>query len=114
MPVGNNERGSVLPLVGLVMLLLVGACWVLSGVAVDVGTRARAQIAADSAALAGVAGGSEAAGRAASANGARLVSFRENGPRDVTAEASIGRHSVLARAVGDGLHEVINLRATQP
>lgn len=71
------ERGQALPLALVAILLagLVAAGSVRLGVAAS--HRAGAQAAADAAALAGAADGREGASRVASANRARLVSYRE-------------------------------------
>ncbi len=102
----RSESGSILPITGLIMLLLVGSFWGLALLTNDLSGRARAQIAADAAALAGVSGGEAAARQAAAANGANLVEIRSDGSFDVTVQASIGRHVVSARAARNRLEHL--------
>ena len=70
-----DDRGQLTPLVAL-LVVVAGAVSLglgrLAGLAVD---RARAQTAADAAALAGVTAGEPSARRLAEANGAELVQF---------------------------------------
>ncbi|MEM7338121.1 MAG: pilus assembly protein TadG-related protein [Actinomycetota bacterium] len=76
---GAPERGSVMPLVGAVFavsVLLTLAVADLGRAAVD---KARAQAAADAAALAGVVEGQEGAEALAAANGGVVVSFHRDG-----------------------------------
>jgi hypothetical protein len=110
----DRERGQALPLVAVVLVLAAVVLVVvgrLGGAAVD---RARAQTAADAAALAGAAEGEGAAAEAARANGAALESFVARGDevevvarvRDARARATAARLGVAAVAAGgdrDGL-----------
>jgi len=93
----GRERGQALPLVAGVLALVV----VLALGAVRVGAaahdRARAHTAADAAALAGAAGGRAAADRMASANGAHLAAYREQGS-EVEVEVELGGARATARA----------------
>ncbi|HYE78502.1 MAG TPA: M15 family metallopeptidase [bacterium] len=93
----TGEKGQVLPLVAL-MMVVVGAValWLgrLGGAAV---TRAQAQTAADAAALAGAAVGRDAAAAAARWNHARLVSYEEQGA-DARVEVELGGAEAVARA----------------
>lgn len=68
----GNERGSMAPLVALVVVLAGAACLVLGRLGGVATATARAQTAADAAALAGAADGPDAARALARANGARL------------------------------------------
>lgn len=89
------ERGQVLPLllVALVLAGVVGAGLV--RVAVASSRRSGAQAAADAAALAGATEGEAGARRLAAANGATLVSYRQEG---VEVEVVVERHGVTAGA----------------
>ena len=94
-----GERGSVLPLVAVLMVfagVVAASVAELGGAAVS---RAKAQTAADAAALAGAAGGGQQeAARIAAANGGRLVSYDEGPPGDVQVTVSVGAASARARA----------------
>lgn len=96
-----SERGSFLPLLALGLALLIVGALVLGTVGRAVTQRARAQAAADAAALAGVVEGREAAEELARANGATLLSFRVDG-RDTIVEVRVGRATAEARATVDG------------
>jgi len=77
--VPHHERGSILPLVALAMVLA-GITVILLGRLGGAATaRAGARNAADAAALAGAAEGRAAAAALASANGAELLSYEEIG-----------------------------------
>jgi hypothetical protein len=77
--IARTERGQVLPMV-LVAVLVTGVVALgLVHVAAASARRGAAQAAADSAALAGAAGGEQEARSAAAANGARLVSYETSG-----------------------------------
>jgi secretion/DNA translocation related TadE-like protein len=93
----RDERGQAAVL--LVGLVAVAAAVLLALVPVAhaVADRARAESAADAAALAGAADGEDAAREVAEANGARLVRWLAEGP-DVWVEVAVGR--VHARAKG--------------
>ena len=73
------EAGSVLPLLGLAISFLLVAAVVLAGLGDRVVSRARAQSAADAAALAGVVEGRAGAEELARANQARLETFEQSG-----------------------------------
>ena len=99
----ERERGQVLPLVALLLVVAGGAMlWLgrLGGAAVS---RAQAQTAADMAALAGAVGGRSDAVALAAANGARLVAFEQRGGQ-AWAKVELGRAvaSARARRTGDG------------
>ncbi len=90
------ERGQALPLVALVLVLVLLLALVIGAVGEATIDRARAQTAADAAALAGAAEGLDAARELARRNGARLVSFDAGPPVEVVVEVD-GRRAV-ARA----------------
>ena len=97
-----RERGQVLPLVAVVLVVAGAAMWCLgrlSGAAVE---RARARTAADAAALAGAAEGEAAARSIAAANGGRLVSFVRAGA-DVIVRVEVGDATAPARARREGV-----------
>ncbi len=92
-----EERGQVLPLVAVTMVVAGLACLALGrlgGVAV---ARAQAVTAADAAALAGAAAGEQAAGQAAERNGARLATFEQFGA-DTRVVVELGGSRATARA----------------
>lgn len=93
----SAERGSVTPLVALVMLAVGGLCLGLGRLGADAVSSARARTAADAAALAGAAEGEDAARSLAEANGATLVEFRSEGA-EVQVRARVGDFEVDARA----------------
>ena len=96
-----EERGQVLPLLAVV-IVLAGLAMVavvrFGAVAVD---RGRASTAADAAALGGAAEGRDRAAELARANGGRLVSYEERGD-DARVRVEVGRVSATARARRDG------------
>jgi zinc D-Ala-D-Ala carboxypeptidase len=73
------ERGSITPLLALVVLAMGGLALGLGRLGGDAVAAARAAAAADAAALAGAAAGEEAAREAADANGASVVAYRPDG-----------------------------------
>lgn len=81
-PESRAERGAVLPLVALSLVMVLVAVAIVGGVADRAIRRARAQSAADASSLAGVADGRSAAARFAEINGAELVTF-EPGSNEV-------------------------------
>ena len=96
-----EERGQVLPLLAVVILLagLATAAVVRFGaVAIDC---ARASTAADAAALAGAANGEDEAKAVAAANGGHLVTYEELGD-DSRVRVAVGRVSATARARRSG------------
>jgi hypothetical protein len=92
-----SERGSALPLVVLTLTLVSVAALVLAAVTGTVVDRARAQAAADAAALAAVVEGPQAAAELAAANGAELVTARVADGVAVV-EVRVGRVVARARA----------------
>ena len=99
---GSGDRGQVLPLLALVVVVAAGAAVLLAHLGGEVVDRARARNAADAAALAGVTGGRPAAAHAASVNGAVLDRFAEVGGQvEVTVHVGASRATARA-ALGDG------------
>ncbi len=92
------ERGSALPLVAALMVLFGCIVVVIARQAVPATDRARAQTAADAAALAGAAEGRAAARRLAEANGAELIAYLELGGGDVDVTVRLGSAEASARA----------------
>jgi len=93
----GRDRGQVLPLIVVVLALALGLVVVVGRVGAAAADRARAQTAADAAALAGVEGGRPAATRIAAEHGGELVAFDL---RDgvVAVEVRLGVASAAARA----------------
>ncbi|HEX2039674.1 MAG TPA: M15 family metallopeptidase [Acidimicrobiales bacterium] len=97
-PVCRSEKGQVLPLVALALVLVGGACLVLARLGAVAVARARAVAAADAAALAGAVDGEHAARRVAEANGARVERFERVGRTDVRVRVAFGPAQGRARA----------------
>ena len=95
----SGARGSITPLVVLLVLAAGGLCLALGRLGSDAVDAGRARTAADAAALAGAGGGESAARRVAEANGGSVVSFEADG-FEVEVRVRVGRASVVARAVG--------------
>lgn len=93
----GNERGSMAPLVALVVVLAGVACLVLGRLGGVATATARAQTAADAAALAGAADGPDAARSLARANGARVARLDVDGD-DVEVAVVVGDDGVAAVA----------------
>ncbi len=92
-----GDRGQVLPLMALVILVGMAAALAMARLGVEVVDRARARTAADAAALAGVEGGRDAADAAARANGGRVVRFvARDGATEV--EVRVGGAEATSRA----------------
>lgn len=94
----GNERGSMAPLVALVVVLAGAACLVLGRVGGLAAATARAQTAADAAALAGAADGPDAARDLARANGARVARLEVDGDAVEVAVVLGGDVAAVARA----------------
>jgi len=93
----RRDGGQVVPLV-LAVMVVVGAVMIaLTHLGATATQRARAQTAADAAALAGAAEGRSAAEKLANANGARLVSYRDVGS-DVIVTVAVEDVPATARA----------------
>ena len=99
----DEERGSALPMLVLGVVLAGTLALQIGRMGGAAGSRARAQTAADAAALAGAADGEHAARALAEANGARLVSFEERGAdARVVVEVGPARATGRARREGGG------------
>jgi hypothetical protein len=96
-----RERGSVLPLVALLVVAAGGLCLVLGRLGGEAVAAGRARTAADAAALAGAADGEAAARAVARANGAELLRGRQEGTAFV-AEVRLAGETATARAEGTG------------
>jgi hypothetical protein len=96
-----RERGQVVPLLALVVVVAAGAAILLARVGGEVVDRARARNAADAAALAGVTGGRPAAAHVAAANGAVLDRFAGVGDQ-VEVTVHVGASRATARAAPGG------------
>lgn len=93
------DRGQVVPLMVLAIMVL-GALLVLAVRHNELlNDRARAQTAADAAALAGAAEGPDRARQLAAANGAEMLSWRAEG-EGVEVVVRVGNAQATARAVG--------------
>ena len=99
----ERERGSAVPLIALVVVLVGGVVMGLGRIGVAGAARAAARTAADAAALAGAADGRAAAEALAQANGAELVSFEGIG-LDTRVTVRLGPAEAVGRArrVGGG------------
>lgn len=95
----RDESGQVLPLIVLLIALIGMLSMYLARVGEAATSRARAQTAADAAALAGAAQGESAARDEAAANGGRLVSYREI-DGDVRVKVQVREAHAEARAQG--------------
>lgn len=100
-PEKPGQRGSVLPLVALLVVVAGGLCVALGRLGGDAVEAAQARTAADAAALAGAAEGEDAARAVAEDNGAVLVVYFEDG-LDVEVRARVGHAEVAARATRTG------------
>ena len=96
---GNSEQGQVLPLVALFVALLGFLAVQVARVGEAGQLRARAQTAADAAALAGAAAGEPAAASEARANRGRLLSYEEIDGA-VLVRVQLGAATARARAQG--------------
>lgn len=107
-----GERGQVVPLLAVALVLSGVLAVGLVRVAVAASGRAAAQAAADAAALAGAAEGLAAAERVAADNGAAVVSYRSD-DADVTVVVRRGRHRATATARWDATAAPVGRRPGQ-
>jgi len=91
------DRGQALPLMALALLVALGAALAVARVAPLVDDAARAQTAADAAALAGAIDGRLGAERFAAANGGVLLDFQQDG-QVVHVSVGVGHASADASA----------------
>lgn len=105
----SKERGQVAPLLALVVAVGCVLVMMLMRLGENATDQAKAQTAADAAALGGAIEGEAAAEELARANGADLIAFTA-GPDDVVVTVAVGRAEGQARAVvrrrRDGVAEV--------
>lgn len=94
---GGRERGSVLPLLALIMVLVGVVSLALGRIGGAAAESARARTAADAAALAGAAEGRDAAAALAGANGGRLVTYEQHGS-DTRVVVAVGSAEATSRA----------------
>jgi D-alanyl-D-alanine carboxypeptidase-like protein/putative Flp pilus-assembly TadE/G-like protein len=95
----HDERGSVTPLLAVLVLAVGGLCLGLGRLGGTANAMAKAQTAADAAALAGAVDGEDAARELAAANGATVVSIDGDGPE---MQVTVRLHGVEARARASG------------
>ena len=93
----KTERGSVLPLVALAMVMAGGGALLLGRLGEGAVSRASARAAADAAALAGAAEGEEVAREVAAANGATVVKYETMG-KDTRVTVRLGSAEAVGRA----------------
>jgi hypothetical protein len=101
----RDDRGQAVPLALIAVALAIVATVALAELGGNVVDAARARIAADAAALAGVEGGREASVRIAAENGATLVSWTSRSDGDgvaVTVKVQIGSAVATAAASNRG------------
>ena len=96
----DPDRGQVLPLAVIVLLVALGAAVVIGQLGGRARDRALARTAADAAALASVVDGQNAAERAATENGAELISWDQQGRR-VEVRVRVGTAEAVAWATTD-------------
>ena len=94
----RRERGQVLPLVAVVMVVAGGLCLVVGRIGGRAVGEAQAATAADAAALAGAGAGPKAASRSAAANGATIVHYEADGADTRVRVALDGGAKASARA----------------
>ena len=94
-----GERGSVTPLVAVLVVAVGGLCLGLGRLGGTANAKARAQTAADAAALAGAADGEDAARDLAAANGAEVLAIDSDGAE---VQVKVRVHGVEARARATG------------
>src|SRR5438067_1992596 len=94
----GRERGSILPLVAVLVVAIAGLCLALGQFGARLDDAARARTAADAAALAGAAEGRAAADDLARANHGELVEYRKTGPK-VMVRVQVGEAVARATAV---------------
>jgi hypothetical protein len=96
----RSQRGSVLPLVALAMVMAGGGAMLLGRLGQAAVARAEARTAADAAALAGAADGEQAAREVAAANGATVIRYQTLGD-DTRVTVEVGPAQAVGRAHRD-------------
>jgi hypothetical protein len=99
----RGERGQVLPLVLVILLVAAGGLLLLVRLGARATAQARAQLAADSAALAGAADGRAAAEALAAANGAVVEAYTVDGRRVRVVVQLAGARAAAVAERTDGL-----------
>ena len=93
----RRDAGQIVPMMALVLFAVVIVAMVVIRLGLQVDRRARAQSAADAAAIAGAAEGEDVAGSVTEANGATLESFVVRGS-EVEVVVRLGDERATARA----------------
>jgi hypothetical protein len=93
----RSQRGSILPLVALAMVVAGGGALLLGRIGEGAVSRAAARAAADAAALAGAAEGEKVAREVAEANGATVVRYETVG-QDTRVTVRLGSAEAVGRA----------------
>lgn len=93
----RHDDGQILPMTAVVMVVVVIAAVLVVRLGLQVDRRARAQSAADAAAIAGATEGEDVAGAVSEANGATLESFVVRGS-EVEVVVRLGDERATARA----------------
>jgi hypothetical protein len=96
-PRAHGDGGQLIPLYALILLVAAGAAVALAYLGRVAVLEAKAQTAADAAALAGAAEGQAGAAELAARNGATLEDFTVNGTT-VEVEVRLGDRHAVARA----------------
>jgi hypothetical protein len=99
----RSERGSVLPLAALAVLMAGGGAVLLGRLGEAAVSRAAARTAADAAALAGAADGEAAARQVAADNGATVLRYETMGS-DTRVTVRVRSAEAVGRARRDGEH----------
>jgi uncharacterized membrane protein len=93
----RRDAGQIVPMMALVLFVVVIVAMVVIRLGLQVDRRARAQSAADAAAIAGATEGEDVAGSVTEANGATLESFVVRGS-EVEVVVRLGDERATARA----------------
>lgn len=93
----RRDAGQIVPMMALVLFVVVVVAMVVIRLGLQVDRRARAQSAADAAAIAGATEGEDVAGSVTEANGATLESFVVRGS-EVEVVVRLGDERATARA----------------
>ncbi|MGH9276800.1 MAG: pilus assembly protein TadG-related protein [Acidimicrobiales bacterium] len=96
----HAQRGQVLPLIALAVVVVGGGAVLLGRIGEAAVSRAAARTAADAAALAGAADGEQAARQVAAANGGTVLQFEVLG-QDTRVTVRVGEARAVGRARRD-------------